>query len=227
MAEFKDGSNYKRLEMEAAYSMPDEEERMDLIPWNIASEFRTKLMTLWNSRHIGTESFDGEYRIRGPEYSIQGVLEAMIKMDDILNPDPDSEDAKTYIETRVAMKNCFLEMAAVFAAYNYNGGHANIQYDDDIGGKEFVNDIFAITMLEVSKYYGSSACKYEDNTWRKDIPIKVYFSSACQHFMKWINRWKDEPHDRAVIWNCLCGAWEAGQECTEWAIRNAKEPKQH
>ena len=32
MAEFKDGSNCKRLEMEAAYSMPDEEERMDLIP---------------------------------------------------------------------------------------------------------------------------------------------------------------------------------------------------
>ena len=90
MAEFKDGSNYKRLEMEAAYSMPDEEERMDLIPWNIASEFRTKLMTLWNSHHIGTELFDGEYRVRGPEYSIQGCLEAMIKMDDILNPDPDS-----------------------------------------------------------------------------------------------------------------------------------------
>lgn len=161
MAEFKDGSN-----------MLDEEERMDLIPWNIASEFRTKLMTLWNSRHIGTESFDGEYQIRGPEYCIQGCLEAMIKMDDILNPDPDFEDTKTYIETRVTMKNCFLEMAAVFAAYNYNGGHANIQYDDDIGGKEFVNDIFAITMLEVSKYYGAALVSMKIIPGARTFPLK-------------------------------------------------------
>lgn len=222
MAELKDSGNRREFETGAVRDMQEGKGRMDLVPWNMASEFRTKLTTLWNIRHIGTEAKDGYYNVVSHRECIQPVLEYMIKMDQLLNPDPNSENALTYVDSRVKMKECLLGMAACFAAYVYNGLPAPIRYDDEINAKEFINGIFANAMLEVSKHYEDGARKYEDNNWRKGIPVKVYFDSASRHFMKWVGDWKDEPHDRAIIWNCLCGAWEADRECTEWAISHAK-----
>lgn len=222
MAILKDSGDRRDFGTGAVRDMQEGKGRMDLIPWGIASEFRTKLMTLWNIHHIGTEAINGAYHIAPKTQCTQGMLECMTKMDHVLNPDSNSENVMTYVQTRVAMKQCLLGMAAVFAAYNYHDDFEMIGFCDETGQKEFVNCIFANTMLEVSKHYEDGARKYEDNNWRKGIPVKVYFDSASRHFMKWIANWKDEPHDRAIIWNCLCGAWEADRECTEWAISHTK-----
>ena len=222
MAILKDSGDRRDFGTGAVRDMQEGKGRMDLVPWNMASEFRTKLTTLWNIRHIGTEAKEGYYDIVAPNECIQPVLEYMVKMDQLLNPDPNSENALSYVGSRQKMKGCLLGMAACFAAYNYHGGPAPIRYDDEVSAKEFVSHVFSNTMLEVSKHYEDGARKYDDNNWRKGIPVKVYFDSASRHFMKWIANWKDEPHDRAIIWNCLCGAWEADRECTEWAISHAK-----
>lgn len=85
-----------------------------------------------------------------------------------------------------------------------------------------MNDEWASAMLEVAKHYEDGARKYSENNWRKGMDPKIYFDSAMRHFMKWCKRMTDEPHNRAFIWNCMCGAWEAKQERYKIACNAAK-----
>lgn len=62
-------------------------------------------------------------------------------------------------------------------------------------------------LLEVAKHFEAGAEKYGDNNWRKGIPTSVYLDSAIRHLLKTIRGDKDEPHNRAVIWNLLCCLW--------------------
>lgn len=62
-------------------------------------------------------------------------------------------------------------------------------------------------MLEVSKHFEAGAKKYGEYNWQKGIPLWSYKDSAIRHYLKWLRGDKDEPHDRAFVWNCLCYMW--------------------
>lgn len=66
----------------------------------------------------------------------------------------------------------------------------------------------AYTMfLEVSKHFEEGAKKYGEYNWQKGIPTHCYVDSAVRHYLKWLRGDKDEPHDRAFVWNILCCIW--------------------
>lgn len=62
-------------------------------------------------------------------------------------------------------------------------------------------------MLEVAKHFEDGAKKYGDNNWQKGIPTHCYIDSAVRHYLKYLRGDKDEPHDRAFVWNILCCIW--------------------
>lgn len=62
-------------------------------------------------------------------------------------------------------------------------------------------------ILEISKHFEEGCKKYGENNWRKGIPAKCYVDSAVRHYLKWLRGDKDEPHDRAFVWNILCCIW--------------------
>lgn len=74
---------------------------------------------------------------------------------------------------------------------------------------------FAKAMLDVSKQFEDGAIKYGENNWQKGIPVKCYIDSTLRHYFKWINGWDDEPHDRATLWNLLCGIWTIENEVAQ------------
>lgn len=62
-------------------------------------------------------------------------------------------------------------------------------------------------VLDVSKHFEEGAKKYGEYNWQKGIPVHCYIDSAVRHFLKWCRGDKDEPHDRAFVWNILCLLW--------------------
>lgn len=66
----------------------------------------------------------------------------------------------------------------------------------------------ASALLDVAKHFEEGAKKYGENNWQKGIPAKCYIDSAVRHYLKWLRGDKDEPHDRAFVWNLMCCIWE-------------------
>lgn len=62
-------------------------------------------------------------------------------------------------------------------------------------------------LLEVSKHFEAGAKKYGEYNWQKGIPTNCYIDSAVRHYLKYLRGDKDEPHDRAFIWNIMCCIW--------------------
>lgn len=75
---------------------------------------------------------------------------------------------------------------------------------DWFGGFKGWSDMF----LEVAKHFEEGAKKYGENNWQKGIPVHCYIDSAVRHYLKWLRGDKDEPHDRAFVWNLMCCIWE-------------------
>ena len=65
----------------------------------------------------------------------------------------------------------------------------------------------AHAMLEVAHHFEEGAKKYGDNNWQKGIPVDRYIDSTVRHYLKWLDGWTDEPHDRATLWNLMCCIW--------------------
>lgn len=76
-------------------------------------------------------------------------------------------------------------------------------------------------LLEVAKHFEEGAKKYGENNWQKGIPVHCYIDSAVRHYLKWLRGDKDEPHDRAFVWNLMCCIWEVDYR----ELGNAKEEK--
>lgn len=66
---------------------------------------------------------------------------------------------------------------------------------------------FFTCLLEVSKHFEDGAVKYGDRNWEKGIPVHCYIDSAVRHYFKFQRGDRDEPHDRAFMWNILCAMW--------------------
>ena len=62
-------------------------------------------------------------------------------------------------------------------------------------------------LLEVSKHFEDGAKKYDERNWQKGIPLHCYIDSAVRHYLKYRRGDRDEPHDRAFLWNILCAIW--------------------
>lgn len=62
-------------------------------------------------------------------------------------------------------------------------------------------------LLEVAKHFEAGAAKYSENNWRLGIPLHCYIDSALRHYFKYRRGDKDEPHDRAFVWNLICAIW--------------------
>lgn len=62
-------------------------------------------------------------------------------------------------------------------------------------------------MLEVAIHFEMGAKKYEPRNWEKIGETDTFVDSAIRHYLKFIRGDKDEPHDRAFLWNCLCLLW--------------------
>ena len=62
-------------------------------------------------------------------------------------------------------------------------------------------------LLEISKHFEDGAKKYGENNWRKGIPCHCYIDSGVRHYLKFRQGEKDEPHDRAFLWNMYCLLW--------------------
>lgn len=80
--------------------------------------------------------------------------------------------------------------------------------------------------MEVSKHYEEGAKKYAERNWEKGIPTHCYVDSGIRHFLKWIDKWDDEPHDRAFIWNMLGLLWTIRHkpECNDLPYVNNQDP---
>lgn len=71
-----------------------------------------------------------------------------------------------------------------------------------------VRDMHVATLLlEVSKHFEDGCEKYGERNWEKGMPLHCYMDSAIRHYLKWLRRDEDEPHDRAFVWNLLCAIW--------------------
>lgn len=62
-------------------------------------------------------------------------------------------------------------------------------------------------VLELAKHFENGAKKYGEHNWQKGIPVHCYIDSAVRHYLKWLRGDKDEPHDRAFVWNIVCCIW--------------------
>ena len=71
---------------------------------------------------------------------------------------------------------------------------------------EVFSDVYTM-ILEVAKHFEAGCKKYGEDNWRKGIPAKCYIDSAVRHYLKFLRGDKDEPHDRAFVWNILCCIW--------------------
>lgn len=73
--------------------------------------------------------------------------------------------------------------------------------------EEMIKQCRCTMFLEVSKHFEEGAKKYGEYNWQKGIPTHCYIDSAVRHYLKYLRGDKDEPHDRAFVWNILCCIW--------------------
>lgn len=115
---------------------------------------------------------------------------------------------------------CDLMPLDVVAEYMQNAviGHiANFQQDGDIDELYEALCSFVVNyktrwsdcdmLLEVSEHFEEGAKKYGENNWQKGIPVHCYINSAVRHYLKYMRGDKDEPHNRAFVWNLMCAVW--------------------
>ena len=105
--------------------------------------------------------------------------------------------------------NCGIEPAPAvlndIREFQNTGNHAYLL--QVLRDTELFKNHFETAMLEVSKHFEEGAKKYGEYNWQKGIPTHCYIDSAVRHYIKHIRRDKDEPHDRAFVWNILCCIW--------------------
>lgn len=80
-------------------------------------------------------------------------------------------------------------------------------------------------ILEVAKHFEEGAKKYGEHNWQKGIPVHCYIDSAIRHYLKWLRGDKDEPHDRAFVWNILCCIWTCKHkpELNDYLVQDDEE----
>lgn len=217
MAELKDSGNRREFESGAVRDMEEGKGRMDLVPWGVCSDLHSLMHDIFHEDYVGFVPDPGHEKcwIEAPLSSAYPkILAKMGIMDFLLNPSY-ADNRPSPSNRLYQIKAGFLKMAAIFCLHHWNLMVVPESVDLEFleaAADEIVNIAFGYAMLEVAKHYEDGARKYSENNWRKGIDPKIYFDSASRHLMKCMAGWTDEPHDRAFLWNCLCGAWECDAE---------------
>ena len=120
-----------------------------------------------------------------------------------------------------------LDVVSTFIGMCRSNGHVRFPMDDvlefihqyvvngDVGNlytviKKFI-DMEGIdpytAILELAKHYEEGSLKYQERNWEKGIPLHCYIDSGVRHYLKHIRGDKDEPHDRAFLWNMFGAIW--------------------
>lgn len=86
---------------------------------------------------------------------------------------------------------------------DYQALYGILQVAKDIMDWSSWSDMF----LDLAKHFEAGAVKYGENNWQKGIETWCYIDSATRHYLKWVRKDDDEPHDRAFIWNIICCIW--------------------
>lgn len=66
---------------------------------------------------------------------------------------------------------------------------------------------FCSAVLDLAIHYEQGAQKYEERNWEKGINCHCYVDSGIRHLLKCVRGDKDEPHDRAFLWNMVGLLW--------------------
>lgn len=119
---------------------------------------------------------------------------------------------------------------ALFRFVERTNGLTVVRIKDDFDiqlNQQMFEGYIASTILEVSKHFEEGAKKYGEYNWQKGIPTHCYIDSAVRHFLKFIRGDKDEPHDRAFVWNILCCMWTCKNkpELNDYPRKEVKEPE--
>lgn len=61
----------------------------------------------------------------------------------------------------------------------------------------------AYAIGRIARHFENGARKYEDNNWRKGIPLTRFLDSALRHLFKFSEGYRDEDHLAAAAWNIL------------------------
>lgn len=125
----------------------------------------------------------------------------------------DSKGRPTLMPLRVVAKllNARLEgdvVIAKIAEFTETGDTFHLYLALDQFAKIAYEAKFETMILEVAKHFEEGAKKYGENNWQKGIPANCYLDSAIRHYLKHRRGDKDEPHDRAFVWNIMCCIWE-------------------
>jgi len=64
-------------------------------------------------------------------------------------------------------------------------------------------------ILDLALQFEDGAVKYDDRNWEKGMPLSWYIDSGMRHYLKYLRGDKDEPHERAFVWNMFCALWTA------------------
>ena len=59
-------------------------------------------------------------------------------------------------------------------------------------------------IARLARHFENGAKKYDDENWRKGIPLRRYLDSAIRHVFKFQAGMRDEDHLTAAIWNLCC-----------------------
>ena len=104
-----------------------------------------------------------------------------------------------YVKSKEYNQDCILFAVNAFIFYHWGEG---------VLGIPNVTPKFPYkAILELSKHFEAGALKYEEDNWKKGVPMHSFLDSGIRHLLKFADNWEDEPHDRAFVWNMLCMLW--------------------
>lgn len=115
-----------------------------------------------------------------------------------------------------------LKVAKSLPHYNEEEGYAkickNIEEFKKTGNPDLIAEVGAIfgilnyeNMFEclgqTALHFKQGADKYGINNWQLGMPLMDYVGSLSRHLIKVIEKWDDEPHQTAFMWNVLTIMW--------------------
>lgn len=65
-------------------------------------------------------------------------------------------------------------------------------------------DNVATMIIKVALHFEDCLDKYDQDNWKKGIPVWSFISSGSRHYLKWFRGDCDEHHELAFVWNILC-----------------------
>lgn len=105
---------------------------------------------------------------------------------------------------------CYLhkdDILRLIGRFVYKGDDTAIFSAIDVFVEKYYNSSDETAILELSIHYEDGARKYAERNWERGIPCHCFVDSGIRHYLKWRRGDKDEPHDRAFLWNMFGLLW--------------------